>query len=130
MCKITTKIKFCTCKARSTEKLQQYWCLHRFNKEKNEMIVGEIILPNYLLDINYEVNKVVTEKRLNEVDAFDMNLSFKPRDVLEIVCNNLNEAERLVYWFKYKGKGWQLYEADYFSIMSRYDEISFGKITS
>lgn len=130
MCKITTKIKLCTCKANSTEKLQQYWCLYRFNKNKNEMIVGEVILPNYLLDINYEVNKVVLEKRLNEADAFDMDLSFKPKDVLEIVCNNLDDAKRHVYSFKYKAKGWQLYEVDYFYIMGHYDEFSFGKIKS
>lgn len=128
MCKITSKIKFCTCKASSTEKLQQYWCLYRFNKDKNEIIVGEIILPNYLLDINYEVNKVVLEKRLNETDAFDMDMSFKPKDVLEIVCNNLDDAKRHVYAFKYKGKRWQLYEADYFYIMGHYDEFSFGKL--
>lgn len=128
MCKITSKIKFCTCKASSPEKLQQYWCLYRFNKDKNEMIVGEVILPNYMLDITYEVNKVVLEKRLNEADAFDMDLSFKARDVLEIVCNNLDDAKRQVYGFKYKGKRWQLNEVDYFYIMGHYDEFSFGKL--
>lgn len=40
MCKITSKIKFCTSKTSSTENLQNYWCLYRFNKDKNEMIVA------------------------------------------------------------------------------------------
>jgi len=130
MCKITSKIKFCTCKASSNEKLQHYWCLYRFNKDKNEMIVGNVILPDYLLDINYEVNKVVLEKRLNEEDAFDVDLSFKPKDVLEIVCNNFNDSKRTVHGFKYKGKRWQFYEIDDFYIMGHYDVLSFGKMKS
>jgi hypothetical protein len=92
------------------------------------MIVGDVILPNEWLDINYEVNKVVLEKRLNEADAFDVNLYFKPKDVLEIVCHNLERDKRLVYGFKYKGKRWQLYEIDDFYIMGHYDEVTFGKM--
>jgi hypothetical protein len=127
MCKITSKIKFCTCKASSTVKLQHYWCLYRFNKEKEDMIMG-LLLPHEPLTIDFEVNKVVLEKRLNEEDAFDVNLSFKPKDVLEIVCNNFNDSKRTVYGFKYKGKRWQLYEIDDFYIMGHYDEVTFGKM--
>jgi hypothetical protein len=127
MCKITSKIKFCTCKASATEKLQHYWCLYRFNKEKDDVVMG-LLLPDEPLTINFEVNKVVLEKRLNEVDAFDVNLSFKPKDVLEIVCNNFNDSKRTVYGFKYKGKRWQFYEIDDFYIMGHYDEVTFGKM--
>lgn len=127
MCKITSKIKFCTCKASSTEKLQHYWCLYRFNKEKDDVVMG-MLLPEEPLTIDFEVNKVVLEKRLNEEDAFDVDLSFKPKDVLEIVCNNFSDSKRTVYGFKYKGKRWQLYEIDDFYIMGHYDEVGFGKM--
>jgi hypothetical protein len=127
MCKITSKIKFCTCKASATEKLQHYWCLYRFNKEKDDVVMG-LLLPDEPLTIDFEVNKVVLEKRLNEEDAFDVNLSFKPKDVLEIVCNNFNDSKRTVYGFKYKGKRWQFYEIDDFYIMGHYDEVGFGKM--
>lgn len=127
MCKITSKIKFCTCKASSTEKLQHYWCLYRFNKDKDDVVMG-MLLPDEPLTIDFEVNKVVLEKRLNEEDAFDLDLSFKPKDVLEIVCNNFNDSKRTVYGFKYKGKRWQLYEIDDFYIMGHYDEVGFGKM--
>lgn len=127
MCKITSKIKFCTCKASSTEKLQHYWCLYRFNKDKDDVVMG-MLLPDEPLTIDFEVNKVVLEKRLNEEDAFDVDLSFKPKDVLEIVCNNFNDLKRTVYGFKYKGKRWQLYEIDDFYIMGHYDEVGFGKM--
>ena len=128
MCKITSKIKFCSCKASSTEKLQHYCCLYRFNKDKNEMIVGEVILPNYFTDLNYEDNKLILEKRLNEGDAYDVNLSFKPKDVLEIVCHNLDQDKRLVYGFEFKGNRWQCYEIDNFYIKSHYDALHFGKM--
>ena len=128
MCKITNKIKFCTCKATSTERLQHYWCLHRYNKDKNELTVGEAILPNEFLDINYEVNKVVLEQRLKDADAFDMDLRFKPRDVLEIVCHNTDTDKRVVYGFKYKGNRWQVYAISAFELMNEYDEVVFGKM--
>lgn len=46
MCTITNKIKLCSCKANSTEKLQHYWALYRKNKDHDfEMfIVGEAML--------------------------------------------------------------------------------------
>lgn len=129
MCKISNKVKFCTCKTSTTEKLQHYWCLYRFNKEeKNFVIIGTMVMDNEILTIDYEVNKVILEQRLNEVDAFDMELYFKPKDVLEIVCHNLNENKRVVYGFKYKGKRWQIYDISPFEIMNHYDEVKFGKI--
>lgn len=58
MCKITSKIKLCTCKAISTDSLQNYWSLYRFNKDKNEVIVGETFMSIKFDPLNYEVNKV------------------------------------------------------------------------
>ncbi|NHN25180.1 hypothetical protein FIA58_005760 [Flavobacterium jejuense] len=128
MCKITSKIKLCTCKATSTENLQNYWCLYRFNKDKNEMIVGEAVMSFKFDTLNHEVNKVVLEKRLNEEDSFDVKLVFKPKDILEIVCNNTIYNERDVYTFVYRGKKWKSTQIDSFELMERFDEVTFGKI--
>jgi hypothetical protein len=57
-----------------------------------------------------------------------VDLSFKPKGVLEIVCNNFNDSKRTVYGFKFKGKRWQLYEIDDFYIMGLYDEVTFWKM--
>lgn len=92
------------------------------------MIVGEIILPNQLLAIQNEINKVILEKRLNEADVFDTEIQFKPKDVLEIVLNNSDCYNRLVYTFKYKSKKWQWSEMDSFFLSGHYDEIEFGKL--
>jgi hypothetical protein len=120
-------MKFCTCKAASTEKLQHYWCLYRYNKHKNDSVMG-LLIPNEHLDLNFEVNKVVLEKRLNEDDAFDMELAFKPKDVLEIVCHNLDSSKRMVYGFQYKNKKWHWHEINDFYIMGNFDEVLFGKM--
>ena len=58
MCKITSKIKFCTCKASSTEKLQHYWCLYRFSKvAKDSVILGTMVMGNETMTLDYEVNQ-------------------------------------------------------------------------
>lgn len=128
MCKITSKIKFCNCKATSSDNLQNYWCLHRFNKDKNEMIVGEIVFPFDLITNDYEKNKSVLLKRLAEIDAFDVPLIFKNKDVLEIVFNNKDYYKRIVYGFLLKNKTWKIHEIDKFYLIGHYDVKYFGKI--
>lgn len=91
-------------------------------------MVGEIILPNELLAIQNELNKVILERRLNEADVFDTELRFKPKDVLQIVLNNSHCYDRLVYTFKYMNKKWQEATIDSFSLSGHYDEIEFGKL--
>lgn len=128
MCLISGKIKFCTCKATSAEKLQNYWVLHRRNKNKNEIIVGEVVLPYDLIDLNYETNQTILEKRVNEPTAFDVPLVFKNNDVLEIVFNNNEFYKRTVYGFKYHKSQWKIHEIDTFHLIGHFDKISFGKI--
>lgn len=129
MCKITSKIKFCTCKASSTEKLQHYWCLYRFSKvAKDSVILGTMVMGNETMTLDYEVNKVVLEQRLKDADAFDMDLRFKPKDVLEIVCHNTDAHKRVVYGFKYKGNRWQVYAISDFELRNEYDVVVFGKM--
>jgi len=128
MCKITSKIKFCTCKAASTERLKHYWCLYRRNKYKNEMLIGEPIMPYEWKDLDFEDNKILLENRLNEGDAFDVPLVFKAKDQLEVVFNNDDYYKKVVYGFKYvKGK-WRIFETDDFYLMGFCDEVAFGKL--
>ena len=128
MCKITSTIKFCTCKAASTEKLKHYWALYRRNKDKNEILVGEPLLPNEWMELDFETNKMILENRLNEVDAFDVPLVFKAKDQLEIVFNNHDDEKRRFYGFKYlKGK-WITDELNDFYLIGFCDEVAFGKV--
>ncbi len=66
--------------------------------------------------------------RLNENDAFDKIIEFKPKDQLEIVINNLSddEVDRMSFCFIFKKGRWIEKEYDTFEIMSHYDELAFG----
>ena len=130
MCLISGKIKLCTCKASSTEKLTNYWLLHRRNKDKNEMIVGEVMLPSFewFNPSNYKQNYDTLENRVNEADVFDVPIIFKAKDVLQLVFNSIDDSKRATYDFKYIKNQWVKIEIDIFDLMGRFDEIQFGKI--
>ena len=130
MCLVSDKIKFCTCKASSPEKLNNYWLLHRFAKGKNLYVLGTPSMPTYLTDPNFIINNFTLEKRLNEPDAFDFPVAFKPKDQLVIVFNSLAQdyEKILTYCFRFTKEKWVSEEYDVFGLMSRYDEIAFGKL--
>jgi hypothetical protein len=108
--------------------LKHYWVLYRRNPDKNDMVVGEILLPYEFFKPNYKSNYSILENRLQESDAFDLQLDFKTGDVLEIVMNNHDYVTRAVYGFKYTKKKWNRFEIDTFYLMGHFDEIGFGKI--
>ncbi|WP_295334342.1 hypothetical protein [Flavobacterium sp.] len=102
--------------------------MYRRNKDKNMMVVGEILLPYELFKPNYKSNYSILENRLQESDAFDLQLDFKTGDVLEIVMNNHDYFTRAVYGFKYTKKNWNRFKIDTFYLMGHFDEIRFGKL--
>ncbi len=130
MCLVSDKIKFCTCKSPSPDKLNNYWLLHRFVKGKDLFAMGTPMMPNYLTDPNFIVNNSTLVNRLNEPDAFDFPTAFKPKDQLVIVLNNLAKDyhKRLTYCFKFKNGRWVSEEYDVFELMNRYEEHAFGKM--
>jgi len=128
MCVVSDKIKFCTCLTGSYEELPHYWLLYRFNKEKDLQCMGMPVMPLDFLQINYKLNAQTIGNRLNEGDAFDKAIVFKPKDQLEIVINNLSvdDRERMTFCFRYKKGKWVHEEYDVFELMNRYDELAFG----
>lgn len=128
MCIVSDKIKFCTCVNGSIEELPHYWLLYRFNSDKNIECMGMPVMPFDFLQPNYNLNVQTMGNRLNEADAFDKAIEFKPKDQLEIVINNLSEdaTERMTFCFRYKKGKWIEEEYDVFELMNRYDELAFG----
>ena len=45
MCKVSDKLKLCTCSKKEGEYLQNSWTLYKFVEGKHEMIVGEAFFP-------------------------------------------------------------------------------------
>jgi curved DNA-binding protein CbpA len=130
MCIISDKIKFCTCANTKVEKLKHYWILYRCKKEKNEMCVGEPMMPTYMSDLNFSENEAALVKRLNEPDAFDVPIKFQSKDQLEIVINNNNSSiyGTFTYSFEFKKNKWVAIETDPFNIMNHFEEEKAGKI--
>ncbi len=132
MCIVSDKIKFCTCAKGSVEKLKHYWILYRYSKDKDLFCMGEPMMPTSMLDSSFEENQNTLLNRLNEPDAFDVPLTFKAKDLLEIVVNNnaSNFHEPFIYSFKFKKGKWEAEETDPFEIMNHFDEENSGKIKS
>jgi hypothetical protein len=130
MCIISDKIKLCTCKATSTERLPNYWVLHRRIKDKNIMFVGEAMLPSFewFYPDEYKKNYDLLENRVNEGDVFDVPMVFKAKDVLELVFNNNDDIKRATYGFKYFKKQWIKSGICPFNLSGYFDEVQFGKI--
>jgi hypothetical protein len=127
MCKISDKIKFCTCLG-NIEKLKHSWTLYRYKRE--HMHIGGLIVMPAFIDPNTDAHNITTlEKRLNEPDAFDIQLAPKERDRLEITfTTGENFSSPLSYCFAYRKGKWVKVDHDSFDLMSRFIEIKSGKI--
>ncbi|WP_449436534.1 hypothetical protein [Pedobacter steynii] len=79
MCTISNKLKLCTCKTKDLYRLKNFWVLHRFVKGKNEMILGEMILPNFNPLIDVALNEKVLVALLNDGNIFDVAFELKEK---------------------------------------------------
>jgi hypothetical protein len=131
MCKIVDTLKFCTCVDKDTDvgELNHYWVLHRYNKHKNENVMG---MPAFPSDFNpmFGINAALLENILNTTNPFDKNIEAKRWDKLEIVlCNNAENKEDILYYnYRFTGKVWQQIEADVFDLMNRFDPVKEGEV--
>ena len=128
MCKVSDKIKFCICSAADASSHKHYWVLHRFVEGKDVMLFGEI-MPAYGIDpdIN-KYNKALLRKRVNEKDAFDMDLQPGEDDRLEIIfkCKD----RRISYGFKFHNGKWVSKKHRPFELERHHEESIVGKIES
>ena len=129
MCKVSDKIKLCTCGVNSVDQLKHYWILHRYNKLKNNIIIGEFMLP-YMLDEKMLIyNKAMLLNRLSEADAFDLELSPKSKDRLQLTftCPDTNE-QQITYGYSFKKGKWVEEDFDPLEWSWHHDEQKIGII--
>ena len=127
MCIVSDKIKFCTCTKGSYQDLPHYWLLFRFNEQKDLQFIGMPIIPYAYLQPNFKLNSHTFVKRLNEADAFDKVIDFKPKDRMEIVINNLlADKDRMIFSFQFNTGKWEVEKYEPFELINRYDKLSFG----
>ena len=129
MCEVSNKIKFCTCKAKSTERLKNYWVFHKYHKDRFDGIMGSCNLPLMVDENMVQYNEATILKRVNEADAFDVDLKPKNKDRLEIVltCNEHFGGD-LHIGFEFKKGQWVPCEYNVFEWTWKHTEDAFGKL--
>ena len=131
MCEISDKIKFCTCSS-DVENLKHYWVLHRksANSDDMQICVGMYMMPNEKAQEFLKINSTTLVNRLNDSDAFDVDLELKNKDILEVVINNRSEnyEDRVTYAFEYNKGKWKSTDYDPFFLMNKYEEEFSGKM--
>ncbi len=130
MCKVSDKIKFCTCSG-DAKNLRHFWVLHRFVKGRHEIIMGQPVMPLYLEKQINTYNRQLLLQRLNEPDAFDADISPLEKDRLQVSFQCSKEyPDRVDYGFEFKKGKWRECEYDFFEWYSQHVESNFGKIKS
>ena len=132
MCKVSNRIKFCTCGPdMEIDEMDNYWIFYRRNTDKNEMIIGDTLLPSELDTKDLAYNHQTLEKRINESDAFDIPLEPQSGDRLLIHITttraNINSIDH--YEFVYQ-EAWKSCESNPWELMGMFDEFRKGSINN
>jgi hypothetical protein len=135
MCKISDKIKLCSCKTKNVDRLKHYWVLNRPEKKDIEML-GSIIPPADIGEKIEKFNITTLRKQLNDGNCFDIELSHQENDVLELhfTCTPKLDSGKtdsdfgnyLVYAFVFKKGKWKKTSYDHFG--NNLSEVQAGKI--
>jgi hypothetical protein len=128
MCRVSDKIKFCTCSV-SLDQLKNYWVLHRYVEGKLDIVIGQPLMPYNVDEQTDTYNKEVLLKRVNEADAFDVNLNPKENDRLQVTfTRDVEDEENMNYGFVFKNGKWEEEGYDALEWMWRHEEETFGKV--
>jgi hypothetical protein len=83
MCKVSDKLKLCSCKT-DINSLEHYWVLHRFEKDKETIVMGEAMPPAIIDPEIDRYNNKELLRMLNEGNVFDIEMNPVEKDRLEI----------------------------------------------
>ena len=135
MCKVSNKLKLCSCKTAKVEELRHYWVLNRPD-DKGLYAEGSLMPP---ADIGEEVEKFNIQrirKHLNDGNCFDVTLSHQENDILELHFTCLqrpalgygfdHSGNYLVYAFVFKSGKWKKTSYDAFN--NNMSAVQEGKI--
>lgn len=105
MCQLERKLKLCTCGKIARSKLEHYWVLHRFDAEKNDRVLGRIAVPPELGRGVAEEHRALLLERLQEADAFDVDLAPREGDRLQLSFR-FSATQWAKYGFAFRGGRW------------------------
>ena len=107
MCQVSDKIQLCTC-AGNADKLTHWWTFYRYSRSKDEMIIGQVMLPFYSDPETEKFNQKVLTRVLNDGTAFDVDLHPVDRDRLVISVRLKKDTYTTAdYGFEYRDGRWK-----------------------
>lgn len=135
MCKLEGTLKLCTCNAKEASWLDQHWVFYRFNAEKHDMMIGRVLLPDRLHPNVEAANRRLLLARLQEEDAFDVELQPAEGDRLLITlrCTELDAAGKevskmITYGYERKAGKWVEEPFNSLSWQWHHDRVRFGEL--
>ena len=127
MCEVSDKLKLCSCFKVAFGKARHYWILHRFIKDKFEIVIGLPMLPHFLsVDVDTK-NKKLLLSLLNQPDTFDSDITPREGDLLELSFLCGEKEQRITYGFKYKRGKWHEEQFDPLHWMWHHEQELYGK---
>lgn len=113
MCKVSDKLKLCTCKT-DVNALKHYWIFYSYAKGKNNYIVGEPMLPAFISPEDDRFNQQALINLLNGHNCFDSGI--EPVDKDRLVISFTIGKGPISYGFEFKRGKW---------IRSAYDPLEW-----
>lgn len=104
MCKISNKIKFCTCTDHNYFELQNSWII--FRRKTGWFVIGQTVYNESELQLQ-EIEIRIIENNLNSKKMFDFEYIPEEDDMLKIKLTYNNQCSE--YDFKYSNNQWQIY---------------------
>jgi hypothetical protein len=128
MCTVSDKLKLCTCK-NDAATTKDFWALYRFVKGKQDIVIGDPVIPAFINPEKDLYNQSLLLKLLNEGNFFDEPLYPIDKDKLQISFD-LEEKGQLNYGFLFEHNEWKIIEYEFFDWLTTHKEIKEGKITT
>ncbi len=129
MCKISDKLKFCSCDIDDIYDLEHYWIFYRYEKDQLLRIMGSMLPPMNILITTARYNNKSLLSLINDPSSFDVDLKPKAKDRLQLHFT-IDSVQFLDYGFEYKDNKWVSKKYHPFGWQEKYAEDKGGKIIS
>jgi len=135
MCKVSDKLKLCTCKTTNVEDLKHYWILYKY-ADIGVYRMGDYIMPEPIAEKEDRYNINTLQALLNEGNCFDFEIELEENDRLEFHFSCTQNSNSMIpaakgyyftYTFSYKSGKWTE-EEEFDPFHNNLDEKLFGKI--
>lgn len=130
MCTLSETLKLCTCESGSLGDLDHYWVFHRFVDGKDNPVIGRVLV-SYRLDATTEAhNRSLLLARLNQPDAFDIDLQPRDGDRLHLAFRIIvaGAPKTVTYGYALSGGTWVEQTYNSLAWERHHDRETFGEI--